>query len=316
MPREATISYDQVAATADAIKAEGGRPNSRNIRERLGQGSMGTIHKLLTQWQTGQARHIDATLTLPPPLQRSILDFMSQELASARATLEAELVEAQMAASDLATENERQASHLEALQNAIDELQDDASTVKGQLAQMEKDLAEARDESGRERQEAEKARTELAKAQLQLEGVPRLEAELDRRSGELADLRQQLQQAQAAIAAAEQESAVRQAKLDASQARAEDLDARRASAEQQAKELGRELSAATLATQAGQARLEAAAREVDDLRKAADAARADAKRSGELAAELKGQLAQYQEATADGAKPAPKGKKTTNQSEG
>ena len=43
MGREATITYEQVAAAADAVKVAGGKPTSRGIRERLGNtGSMGT----------------------------------------------------------------------------------------------------------------------------------------------------------------------------------------------------------------------------------------------------------------------------------
>ena len=52
MGREATISYEQVAAAADAMKVAGGKPTTRGIRERLGNtGSMGTVNKLLQAWK-------------------------------------------------------------------------------------------------------------------------------------------------------------------------------------------------------------------------------------------------------------------------
>ena len=52
MGREATITYEQVAAAADAMKVAGGKPTSRGIRERLGNtGSMGTVNKLLQAWK-------------------------------------------------------------------------------------------------------------------------------------------------------------------------------------------------------------------------------------------------------------------------
>src|SRR5438105_8243741 len=111
MGREAAITYEQVAAAADAMKTAGSKPTSRAIRERLGnRGSMGTINKLLQSWKTGQERQIANALALPAVLQRAILDFMDQELTSAKATLEAELAEQQQEAADLATENERQAA--------------------------------------------------------------------------------------------------------------------------------------------------------------------------------------------------------------
>ena len=57
MGRDATITPDQVYAIADAIKAEGGKPTLRAVRERLGSGSMGTITKLLQGWKSGQERY-------------------------------------------------------------------------------------------------------------------------------------------------------------------------------------------------------------------------------------------------------------------
>mgnify|MGYP003377969120 CR=1 FL=1 len=51
MPREASITYDQVSNYAEAIKAEGGKPTPRLIRDRHGSGSFGTIHKLFQQWE-------------------------------------------------------------------------------------------------------------------------------------------------------------------------------------------------------------------------------------------------------------------------
>lgn len=43
------ITYEQVQAAAKAIQAEGQQASIRAIRERLGTGSLGTIHKYLHQ---------------------------------------------------------------------------------------------------------------------------------------------------------------------------------------------------------------------------------------------------------------------------
>lgn len=94
MGREAAITYEQVAAAADAMKESGAKPTSRAIRERLGNvGSMGTINKMLQEWKAGQERRITNALALPLVLQRAIFDFIDQELTSAKANLEAELAE-------------------------------------------------------------------------------------------------------------------------------------------------------------------------------------------------------------------------------
>jgi len=191
MPREATITFNQVAAVADAIKAGGGRPNSRNVRERLGTGSMGTIHKLLNQWAGGQARQANAPLALPPALQRAVLDFMDKEIAATRAGIEADLVEARQEGAALATENERQLAEIERQGEDLAEIGAAKASAEGRLVQVEADLASGRGEIEKERQAAEVARIELAKALLRLEGLPRLEGEIDKLRAALEKERQE-----------------------------------------------------------------------------------------------------------------------------
>ena len=203
MPREATITFDQVASIADAIKAAGGKATSRAIREQHGSGSLGTIQKLLQQWEAGQVRQVESTLTLPPALQRAILDFMSQEMTVARAELEGRLADAQQATQDLATENERQAEDIEELQAELADANSDRAVLDGKAGQLEADLAVARDEIARERAAAEAARTELAKAQLRLEAMPRLEADLEAVRADLALERNARAEADRKLAGAE-----------------------------------------------------------------------------------------------------------------
>lgn len=219
MPREATITFDQVASIADAIKAAGGKATSRAIREQHGSGSLGTIQKLLQQWEAGQVRQVESTLTLPPALQRSILDFMSQEMTVARAELEGRLADAQQATQDLATENERQAEDIEELQAELADANSDRAALEGKAGQLEADLAVARDEIARERAAAEAARTELAKAQLRLEAMPRLEADLEAVRADLAQERNARVDADRKLAGAESRAEGLAARLaDASEA--------------------------------------------------------------------------------------------------
>lgn len=196
MPRESSVTPEQVAAAADAIKAEGGRPSSRAIRERLGAGSMGTVHRLLQQWQAGQSRQVETTLTLPPAMQRSLLDFLGQEIAAAKAGLAAELAESRQAGADLATENERQGSQIEGQAVAMTELAADNATQRGRIEQLDAEAARTKTEAAmqiaaaeeraqREQQAREAAQVALAKAELRLEALPRLEEESQRRQAAL-----------------------------------------------------------------------------------------------------------------------------------
>ena len=186
MGREAAITYEQVAAVADAMKAAGTKPTSRSVREKLGNvGSMGTINKLLQDWKAGQERQIANALTLPANLQRAILDFMAQELNEAKAVLEADLAEQQQESTDLAAENERQATEIGIQAERIAVLQGELASVQGRSAQLETDLAAVRIDAEREREATESARIDLAKALLRLEAMPRLEADLTVMRGEL-----------------------------------------------------------------------------------------------------------------------------------
>ena len=232
MGREATITYEQVAAAADAMKVAGGKPTSRGIRERLGNtGSMGTVNKLLQAWKAAQERQVSTALSLPPVLQRAILDFMGQELTGAKATLEAELAEQQQEVADLATENERQAADIEDKNDAAVALQANLATLQGRLNQIEIDLATARNDALREREAAEAARIELAKALLRLEAMPRLEADLGA-------LRQDLDKERQGRVAAEQQAAVLAAKLEASNERTGKAEAATIEAVDQARKHG------------------------------------------------------------------------------
>jgi DNA repair exonuclease SbcCD ATPase subunit len=192
MPRESSITQAQVDAAADAVKAEGGRPTSRNLRERLGTGSMGTLHRMLQHWQDSQARQVETTLTLPPAMQRSLLNFLAQEIAAAKAGLEASLAESRQAATDLATENERQGAQIESQTTALADLATENATQRGRIEQldaetvrtkheaaMQVEAAKAHDHS--EQQAREAAQVALAKAELRLEALPRLEDESSRR---------------------------------------------------------------------------------------------------------------------------------------
>ena len=269
MGREATITPEQVHAIADAIKAEGGKPTLRAVRERLGSGSMGTIATLLQQWKAGQERQTATSLVLPSSLQRVILEFMAGELSAARAPLEAELAEQQQTAADLAAENERQAGTIEGQAGALEALAAEKATAEGKAEQLAADLAGAKDEAIRERQAAEQARTELAKAMLRLEAMPRLEEDLAVIRAELAKERQGRIDAelQAAVLAAQKtdlESRLADARKDAERAD-QQLQKAQARAEQQAEAL----ADARVMIQTSLAREKDLAAQLDTVRKEA-----------------------------------------------
>ncbi len=284
MGREASITENQVHSVADAIRAEGGAPTLRAVRERLGAGSMGTVSKHLQQWKAGQERQTSKELALPPALQRAVLDFMGTELAAARAPLEAELAEQQQTSSDLAAENERQAATIDRQAAEMEFLAADKAAAEGKAGQLAADLTSAKEESARERQAAELARTELAKALLRLEAMPRMESDLTAIRAELAQERKKRVEAeqQAAVLAAQKfDLDGRLGEIKASIVSKEELLYK---AQERIDHLASALGDAKVTIQASQVRIE-------DLTVQLERARTDAREAGDKAAVLKAQIA-------------------------
>ena len=176
MPREASITYEQVAACAAAILAGGGKPTSRALRAQLGRGSLGTIHRLQQQWQAGRPPAPEVLRSIPVAVERAIRDFAANEASQAKGECLEQLAESLAAANDLAAENERQAAQIAELHQEVFELQTDKATQAGRLAQLDTDLWALREELAGERRLVEAVRIELAKAQTRLEHMARLEA--------------------------------------------------------------------------------------------------------------------------------------------
>jgi chromosome segregation ATPase len=125
-------------------------------------------------------------------MQRAILDFLGQEIAAAKAGLEASLAESCQAATDLATENERQGAQIESQATALAELAAENATQRGRIEQLDAETVRTKHEAAlqveaaearvhSEQQARETAQVALAKAELRLEALPRLEEESNRR---------------------------------------------------------------------------------------------------------------------------------------
>lgn len=285
MARESSITFEQVAAAADNIKAQSQKPTARNVREALGAGSMATVLKFLQQWQSGQVRQsqtIDDTLDVS--IVRAISNQIATKVQEATADATAQLADLQSETDTLITENERQAAELENKAIELAALQEQHSALAGRTEQLEDENERQAAALLAERQASEGARVELAKAELRLEAVPRIEAEIEKVRLELDEERKKsssLHEA-AAVANAKLESetslrlSLQEQLLKVTKSAEENADRAIKATEQ--------LSNEKVLSQSLQARTEALSRELA-------AANDQAKKAGELAAELKGQLA-------------------------
>jgi len=229
------LSYEQVAAVADALVAEQIKPTLSGLRERLGSGSMNTIHRHLTAWQTKQK---PAARKLSEPNSR-LLAALGAELSKvadeASAEAHAELQNALNEVAVMATNGEALEAEREDLSRQLAEAASERDTLAGRANEQAAEIERLKDEAKRQHEELTLVRRMLAQAELRLEAVPRLEQEL-------AVLRNQVTDEQSRRTAAEQGAAVAEAIRQAAEAARERAEARLESAEAREAETRKELA--------------------------------------------------------------------------
>lgn len=298
----ALANFETVAAAAEALQAAGQRASVRSVRTAIGGGSFNTVLQLLSDWKAGRPLIKASQTELDPKISAVIGEQMQLVAAAAAKAAEERAASAEddlQTLSEAQTLAEQQIADLTAARDSAEaqikelgeKLTENAAAAGRAIDQGRVIAQDLRSDLSAERTKQETTAAALVRAEMRLEVVPGLHAEIER-------LKSVLDASQAARQTAEQAAAVLAAKLDAAERRATEADARTAKAEAavtqataKAEATARELVSANAAVQAGQARLESAAREIEDAKKAASAASAAAKKSGEEAAELRGQLA-------------------------
>lgn len=209
MGRQASVTIEHVKAAVAALRAEGNRPSSRAVREKLGGvGSMGTISKLLQQCLGEKDTSPDSLRQLPPELQHAILVFADHQADVARRQVAEELINCMQEVSDLAQDSEQLAATIEDLREQLARAMSGRASVEGRVVQALEELAGAREETAVERRAAEGARVELAKLQLRTQAMETLE-------GELRDARTRHETQRSECVRAEQAAAVLEAQKQA-----------------------------------------------------------------------------------------------------
>jgi len=282
------ITYEQVAAAADAIIGEGSQPTIDAVRKRIGTGSPNTVHRHLTAWRAARPQATVAAPELPASLTASIAAEIEKAAASARAEVETKLVQSQQEAAELADAGESLETERDELLEQVAELTTERDTLAGKADQQAADIKAQTERIEREQQAAEAARVDLAKAQLKIEASAE---RLGEQTAEIERLRAALDSESKARIASEQQAAVLTARLESMTERATKAEARTELAEKQSQQSAQELNSARNQVQAQQIALDTAAREIEDVRRQIKDVRSEAKKAGEEAAELRGKLA-------------------------
>ena len=206
------ITYDQVAAVADVLQLETGRATQKDVLERLGTGGMGTIHRHLTTWSANRPKESAPAVELPADIGRALGAWVTQATTAARAATEERLVQAQVAAAELAKNGELLEAKLDATQERMaaltTERDQEQATARARAAEIERLASDIE----RERALAGAAQIDAAKAQLKAESQTEQLGELKFDAGRVnAALKAEAQ----ARADAEKKAAVLQSERDA-----------------------------------------------------------------------------------------------------
>lgn len=204
MGRKAALSYEQVKAVVNALRAEGAKPTIDKVWEALDRaGSKGTIHKLVKQYLAelaGAQQTPESLRLLPHDIQQVILAFADQAASTAREKVADELIECRQEGDSLAGDNERLLAEVDALRVQLAQAASERAAAEGRAVQLENELAAARMHANDERAAAERARTTLARAELQLESISHLEDALRNMRTELEGQREARIEAERTVA--------------------------------------------------------------------------------------------------------------------
>lgn len=165
MPAHAkALTPEQVFLCADQLVQEGKHPTIASLRERLGSGSVTTIHKYLTQWKT-QKQQKPATPAPSssdyPTILRAVQSEIDRAVAQALPPLQEEILSLKNEAAEWTREIERLESERETLEEHLAQMTSERNSLEGRLIGRTEELVREMD---RLRQELEKERQEKAEA--------------------------------------------------------------------------------------------------------------------------------------------------------
>ncbi len=189
MGRHAKITYEQVKAAAEAIRARSLTPGVRNIRVELGEGSNTTIGEFFDRWEREEKLHTERH-PIPTDLRNAIFAFVDKTVEESHERLLAELAECRQRIDDLAVENKRHDELSVDQSTQIERLLSQNAMHEGIQTQLRNDLSNIGEELGATRQSAEQARIDLAVAQARMRSFDLMEGGLRKARSDIAAQRQ------------------------------------------------------------------------------------------------------------------------------
>ena len=255
----ALVNFEAVAAAAEAISKEGGKPSVRSVIAHLGGGSPNTVLPLLNEWKAGRVAVRSTDIELDPRIGQIIGELVKSASEQAARAAEERAADVQADAETVAEAGREAESRVQALEIQLAEAQqaivvkeralEDAQAAAGIEAKNAQERINAlQGQLGEERTRADLAVQAVAKAEVRLELIPGLQAEVER------------------LKPFEQQAAVLAANLDSAKTAGVELKGRLDAALADAKASHDELERVRISEQSLQAKLDAALREVEALK--------------------------------------------------
>ena len=255
----ALVNFEAVAAAAEAISKEGGKPSVRSVIAHLGGGSPNTVLPLLNEWKAGRVAVRSTDIELDPRIGQIIGELVKSASEQAARAAEERAADVQADAETVAEAGREAESRVQALEIQLAEAQqaivvkeralEDAQAAAGIEAKNAQERINAlQGQLGEERTRADLAVQAVAKAEVRLELIPGLQAEVER------------------LKPFEQQAAVLAANLDSAKTVGAELKGRLDAALADAKASHDELERVRISEQSLQAKLDAALREVETLK--------------------------------------------------
>ena len=255
----ALVNFEAVAAAAEAISKEGGKPSVRSVIAHLGGGSPNTVLPLLNEWKAGRVAVRSTDIELDPRIGQIIGELVKSASEQAARAAEERAADVQADAETVAEAGREAESQVQALESQLAEAQqaiavkeralEDAQAAAGiEAKNAQERITALQVQLGEERTRADLAVQAVAKAEVRLELIPGLQAEVER------------------LKPFEQQAAVLAANLDSANTARGELKVRLDAALADAKASHDELERVRISEQSLQAKLDAALREVEALK--------------------------------------------------
>jgi len=177
------LTPDQVFQCADQLVQEGKNPTIAALRERLGSGSVTTIHKYLAQWKTQKQQKTDTPPLSSdfPAILRAVQVEIDRAVAQVLPPLQEEIVSLKNEAAEWTREIERLESERETLREQLAHTTSERNALEGRMVgrteELVREMEHLRQELERERKEKGEVREKAAELWGRLSQIQSLERE-------------------------------------------------------------------------------------------------------------------------------------------